>query len=286
MQHSARKRKSIFELERRTDLNDDLENLYDEFENVIVTDSHLKRSTLYTYLDKAIRDWPFRQAATNIEGFLDQHGIDEEKEDLSTNLFILELYINLLHWAPKHDAKSVGLMDFDSDQNITKECNRILENIDFILEQNNYCVRENYITNDDEHIEFMISKRDADVDATLEVAPELSETLLSYLDVRNSNNEDFKRSALKQIADYMEHKRKKYKGTSYAQLCDDVFTVFNKCNIRHNNPEFKKIRKPKRMRIYDTTFKMTLHLMQMDDVNRYKEEISSLKAQLDQLPNK
>lgn len=38
-----------------------------------------------------------------------------------------------------------------------------------------------------DYIQYIITKRDAGVDAVLEQAPELSETLLEYLDLRNAD---------------------------------------------------------------------------------------------------
>lgn len=277
------RRKSIFELERRRNLAEDLNKVYSDFENLTIVDSNFNRMTLMDYLDESIKDWPYRQGATDIDGFFLTHGIDEESDDPASVLLILELYINLLYWAPQHEVKAAGLKAFGSETTVSGECNRYLENISFFLEQSNYQIRE--VETDIDCLQYVISKRDANVDAVLESVPELSENLLSYLDVRYESDEDHKRSVLKAIADYLEprHKAKIFKGTEYYQLSEDLFTVYNNCNIRHANKWFtKKYRKPKRMKIYDETFKMSIHLLQMDDHYRFKEEMKSLKLAIEE----
>ena len=103
--------------------------------------------------------------------------------------------------------------------------------------------------------------------------------MLSYLDVRNRDDEDAKKAVLKAIADYLEQKRKDklYQGTEYNQLCENLFTVFNNASIRHKNSQQWKLRKPERMRLYDQTFKAAVHLMQMEDVKSYNNAVSALK---------
>ena len=279
---TSKKRKSIFELERRTDLVDDLESLLNDFNDTKVRDSNGLFYTVEEYLDSCIVDWPYRQGATSINSFLESHGIDESGEDITTTLLIFETYINLLHFAPKHNELTPGAKIYDDEENITKTCCLYLENITYFLEQGNYSVRTIQKNNNDYYNQYVIYKRDANVDAALECAPKLAETLLSYLDIRNSGNEEFKRTSLKVIADYLEPIRKvdKYKGTEYNKLCDTIFMVFNKCNIRHNNPEFKKIAKKERIKIYDATFKMSVHLLQFDDVQKYKNDIPKLEDKL------
>lgn len=95
--------------------------------------------------------------------------------------------------------------------------------------------------------------------------------------VRNEKDEKFKKSELKFIADYLEPKRKEFKGTSYNGLCDDVFFAFNKCNIRHNNDAQIKMKKSDRMKMYDDTFKMCLILVQVQEVTKYAEKVKGLK---------
>ena len=129
--------------------------------------------------------------------------------------------------------------------------------------------------------QYVISKRDAQVDAVIEAVPELSEVLLSYLDVRNRNDEDAKKAVLKAIADYLEQRRKDnyYKGTEYNSLCEDLFTVFNNASIRHQNKQQWKLKTSARITLYDQTFKAAIHLLQKEDVDAFQAAVKDVKKQ-------
>lgn len=260
---------SIFDLERRSDLKEDYNDFIRDINDTYVITPRTNRISIYDYLNDSIKEWPFRDATSNIDGYLSVHEIDKEQI-----LYIFELYYNLLKWAPIYNEKKKGPFDaFDWDNSLLDNCNRIIENIDYILELNNYCVYEKPVG---DNTQYRLRKRDVDVDSVIETVPELSEVLLSYLDIRTENNEKQKTAILKELADYLEPRRKEYNNTMYSSLCNDVFAVFNKCNIRHNDKKQIKIEKSKRMQLYDDTFKMCIHLLQMKKVNEYKLGIAEL----------
>ena len=268
----ACRRKSIFELERRSDFLADMDNLKKDLKATGITPASFKPMNMYQFLDESICDWPYRMAASSIRVYLDNLGIDEYADNMTDALYILELYINLLHWAPEHDKLHVnpfGSLALASEP----DYNRFLENCDFILEQCNMSVRE---VETDGFPQYRIYKRDANVDAALEAAPELADVLLAYLDIRNDGNEAFKKQTLKQLADYLEPLRNNLKGTEYKSLSEAVFRVFNTCNIRHNDDKQLRLKKAQRISLYDRTFKMCLHLLQVKDVMEYKEMVNGL----------
>ena len=170
------------------------------------------------------------------------------------------------------------MFSFDGSSTIVEECARCIENIEYKLEMVNMRVRE--ITTG-ETPQYVISKRDANVDVVIEAVPELAEALLSYLDVRNRNDENAKKAVLKAIADYLEQKRKDkcYQGTEYNRLCENLFAVFNNATIRHKNSQQWKLKKPERMKLYDQTFKAAIHLMQKEDIDLFNSIVSDLKKQ-------
>lgn len=224
-------RKSIFELERRTDLREEFRQL------IRNKDDSLEEALA------SIKTWPYRQASTSVESFAEKHGFSfntpETDEDI---IYSLELMVNLLHWAPiyKNNIRSIFDTNIEGGEAFTDACNRHLENIAFILESANMHERE---INEKPTTKYIIGKRDPDVDAVLESVPSLSDILLSYLDIRNQKDEDAKKRILRAIEDYLEPIRRNYKNTAYNGLCDDLFVVFNKCGIRHNDKktmEFKK----------------------------------------------
>lgn len=272
-------RKTIFDLERRNDLVSDFRFAVIDLEKTIVTTRSLDRMSLKQLLNICIKTWPYRQGTNSIPSFASAKGFDIYDTDDETDiLYNYELFLNLLYWAPIYDRNNADMLSFEDSSTVGNECTRCIENIGYKLEMVNMRVRK--ITTG-ETPQYVISKRDANVDAVIEAVPELSEALLSYLDVRNRNDESAKKTILKAIADYLEdrHKSKYYKGTMYASLEDNLFTVFNKVGIRHGDKKQWILRKPARMILYDQAFKAAIHLLQMEDVKNFNDTVSDLKKE-------
>ena len=288
-------RKTIFDLERRINLREEYEAIMEDMKRTTVKSKEIDTFTIDGFntitidglLNSSIKTWRYRSAATDIRSFAKNHGFcyydASSDEDI---LYSFELMINLLHWVPTHEVKRASTFDFSiggttdfsiGGTTISGECTRCIENLECILEQANWCVHE---SKKDPYPKYTLRKRSADVDATIEAVPELAEALLAYLDLRNQKDEEAKKSILHAIADYLEPKRKDYKGTAYRSLCEDLFTVFNKCNIRHNNSSQVKLRKPERMKLYDQAFKASLHLLQMEEVSDFQASVSKVKEML------
>ena len=273
-------RKTIFDLERRRDLVSDFRFTVVDLEKTNVKTKSLGKMTLTQLLNECIKTWPYRQGANSIPSYASALGFDIFDIDDETDiLYNYELFLNLLHWAPTYDANRASMMQvlsIDDDSTINEECARCIENIEYKLEMVNMRVHSIAAK---EAPQYIISKRDAQVDAVIEAVPALSEALLSYLDYRNRNDEAAKKAVLKAIADYLEdrHKSKYYKGTMYASLEDNLFTVFNKVGIRHGDKRQWQLHKPARMKLYDQTFKAAIHLLQMEDVKGFNDTVSDLK---------
>ena len=272
-------RKNIFELERRTDLVSDFRFTVTDLEKTNVITKSLGNMSLKQLINDCIKTWPYRQGASSIPSYASAKGFDIYDIDDETDiLYNYELFLNLLHWAPTYDRNRADMFSFDGSSTIVEECARCIENIEYKLEMVNMRVRE--ITTG-ETPQYVISKRDANVDVVIEAVPELAEALLSYLDVRNRNDENAKKAVLKAIADYLEQKRKDkcYQGTEYNRLCENLFAVFNNATIRHKNSQQWKLKKPERMKLYDQTFKAAIHLMQKEDIDLFNSIVSDLKKQ-------
>ena len=272
-------RKTIFELERRTDLVSDFRFTVTDLEKTNVITKSLGNMSLKQLINDCIKTWPYRQGASSIPSYASAKGFDIYDSDNETDIrYNYELFLNLLHWAPTYDRNRADMLSFDDSSTIVEECARCIENIEYNLEMVNMRVRSIDIGKTPQYV---ISKRDANVDAAIEAVPELSETLLSYLDIRNRNDEDAKKTVLKAIADYLEdrHKSKFYRGTTYASLEDNLFTVFNRAGIRHGDKKQWSLRKPARMKLYDQTFKAAIHLLQMEDMKEFNDTVSALKQQ-------
>lgn len=270
-------RKSIFELERRNDLVADFNWTVIELENTSVTTKSNDRLSLKKLLSDCIRTWPYRQGANSIPSYASAHGFDifDTSKEIDI-LYNYELFLNLLHWAPSYDSSRADMFSLGDSSTVDEECARCIENIEYKLEMVNMRVRKITMKGTPQYV---ISKRDAQVDAVIEAVPELSETLLSYLDVRNQNDEDAKKAILKAIADHLEQKRKDkcYQGTEYNRLCENLFAVFNNASIRHKNSKQWKLKKAERLKLYDQTFKAAVHLLQKEDVDSFYSIVSDLK---------
>ena len=228
-------------------------------------------------LNECIKTWPYRKGANSIPSYASALGFDIFDVDNELDiLFNYELFLNLLHWAPTYDMNRADLFSFSESSTVNGECVRCIENIEYKLEMVNMQVRK---IDNEEIPQYVISKRNAQVDAVIESVPELSDILLSYLDVRNQKDEGAKKAILKAIADYLEdrHKSNYYKCTMYSSLGNNIFAVFNKFGIRHGDKNQIKLSKSERVKLYDQTFKAVIHLLQMEDIKIFNDTVSKLK---------
>lgn len=274
-------RESIFTIEKRIDFNTAFADFLSDMDKSSVEVSVGNRIIVSKYLDRCMRYWPYRCGATGIEEYLKAIGIDinnpNPKED---TLLMMELFINLLHWAPeqyyKDTSDDVFSLSFQKN-NVEKESERLIDNAKYILEQCcNMRIRE--VSNGDSFPQYRIIKRSAKVDSAVEAVPELSDILLGYLDIRNADSREYKEAALTTIYGYMEPKRNIYKGLSCGSISEEFFSCMNSFGIRHKGKSQVKIHYTKRNAVYDKLFKMALYVLQTPDVNEYKDEMKALRG--------
>ena len=275
MEDKAIKLKSIFEIESRIDLNEELTTIQNEFSKVEISTGLKDGVIINSLLSEVFKTWPFREGASNMETYMRRKGLSyrnhsDNYTDNEIAIYYFELLVNILYYAIEYESKMPKLpVLFSSNSSSTEVVlHQYLENIEYILEQNNLRIRKE---DDSEGVRYFISKRNETVDSVIESNPEIADILLSYLDVRNSNDIDFKKMANRAIADYLEPKEKAFKGTMYKSLCDTLFFAYNKCNIRHNDGKQIKMTKKQQVTLYDNAFKIALHLLSVEDVkNRQK----------------
>ena len=265
-------RKSIFDIERRINLQEEHIKLVEHMNVSTVLSDFGFKTSFYYYINESVKTWKHRGSAFNIKQYVDAitYCDAESLEDYTDEETIccLELYLNLIIFA----VKGLNTSGWTTNDRITFNsiAKRIIENIDYVLEH----VNMRYYEQEDRVI---ICKRDCDVDSVLEINPEISDVLLEYLDFRNSEDISFKKEALIQIANYIEPKRAKFSQLNN-KLCDTLFYAFNSFGIRHNNEKqivFES--KEKQMKTYDKIFKMALHLLRSDEVKEYTKEIELYK---------
>lgn len=262
-------RKSIFDIERRVNLRTAWKNLISDIKSTHVYFNG-ENNTLYYFLDKYIKTWPYRQAARSLEVFATSHSFKLNGSTDNDMILSIELVLNLLYWLPAYeDTLNDWTMDIlqSKASAMTNECCNYCEDIEFLLEKINMRVRK--VSKDNSFPQYIINKRDTSVDVALENVPELAEVLLSYFDIRNQDDLTQKQIILKQIADYLEPKKSQYNGTQYSGLYRELFKVFNRCGIRHNDKRQIQMGDTQRMELFDATFKAAVHLMQAENVNEF-----------------
>ena len=269
----------IFTIERRMDFSEAFTKFFEDLQSLVQTStgSNLK---MFDYLDYCIRYWPYRCSATGVDDYLKGIGIDitnpRNDKDL---LLILELLINLLHWALKQDSVDSQNMVFDlalKKSDVENETGRLLENAEYLLEQScNMRIREE---NNDDFPRYYITKRNAYVDSAVTAVPELSDILLSYSDIRNSNNLEFKKAVLTSIYGYMEPHRNKYKSLTCGAVSEEFFSSMNSFGIRHNDKSQVRLQKKNKMSVCDKLFMMAVYVLQTIEVNEYKSELRELRG--------
>lgn len=269
---------SIFDIERRCDLESAFAAFIADMRMVRVATLANKHYTVYTYLERCIKYWPYRCGASGIDDYLNSIGIDintpkNEKE----YLLILELLINLLYWAPEQndlDDTRADVIFGDRDE-IKNETERLIENAEYILEQScNMRIREE---RNKKFSKYYITRRNITVDLAVSAVPELSNVLLGYYDLRNEDNLDSKIAALTAIYGYLEPHRAEYRSLACSAVCEEFFASMNAFGIRHNNDMQKKMSIKRKKDLCNKLFMMAVYVLQTMDVNKYKLELKELR---------
>lgn len=269
---------SIFECERRKDFAKSFTVFLGDL-NTKVTTSSGKNYTILSYLDRCVRYWPHRCGAIGLASYLEQIDVEITAPNNDRDrLLILELLVNLLHWAIQQDCiddKNCEFTVLFEKNDVENESDRLIKNAEYILEQCcNMKIREEP---DDEFPKYYITKRNAAVDAAVIATPELADILLGYYDVRNVDDVEAKKTTLTAIYAYMEPHRKEYKGLSCGAIGEEFFTSVNTFGIRHNTKSQKRIPEKKMGVLCDKLFAMAVYVLQTPDVNEYKNALKALR---------
>lgn len=125
--------------------------------------------------------------------------------------------------------------------------------------------------------EYHITKRNVRVDSAVIAVPQLGETLLGYFNKRNADYFDYKKSALTSIYNFLEPKRKEYKGMASSAVSEEFFTGMNTFGIRHNTKSQIRMQTKKKMAVCDKLFMMAVYVLQTAEINKYKDELKALR---------
>lgn len=272
------KNASIFTIERRKNFSEAFAKFFEDLQSTVSTSSG-DSYKLFLFLDRCLRYWPHRCGSTSIDDYLKGIGVDitAPKEDRDL-LLTMELLINLLHWAPQQDYIDDRNTEFGfalKKNEVETESDRLITNAEYILEQCcNMTVRDEY---DEDFPKYYITKRNAHVDAAVVAVPELKDILLGYLDMRNSDDVEYKKSALTTIYGFMEPHRKEYKGLTCSSISEEFFTSMNTFGIRHNTKSQIRMQAKKKIKVCDRLFMMAVYVLQTTEVNAYKNDLVELR---------
>lgn len=270
---------SIFTIERRKRFPEAFAKFFEDLQSSVSTsvgDSY----KMFLYLDRCLRYWPYRCGATGIDDYLQGIGVDitAPKEDRDL-LLTLELLINLLHWAPKQDFNDDKNTEFEfalKKNDVEKESERLIANAEYILEQCcNMKVREEY---DELCPKYHIIKRNANVDAAIIAVPDLKDVLLGYMDIRNAEDVEYKKSTLTTIYNHLEPHRKEYKGLACSSISEEFFTSMNTFGIRHNTKSQIRMQSKNKIAVCDRLYLMAVYVLQTFEINGYKNELMELRV--------
>lgn len=269
---------SIFTIERRKKFPEAFNHFFEDLKTIVIN-SKGKHYSMFEYLNRCLRYWPHRCGAISIDGYLKDIGVDitDPKNDKDL-LLALELLINLLKWVPEQYSNDYYSGFSTELKNVVEdEAERLLENAEYLLEQCcNMTVREE---DDDVFPMYFITKRNAQVDSAIIAAPELKNTLLGYLDIRNADDYKYKKSALNTIYGYMEPHRKEYKAIACSSVSEEFFTSMNTFGIRHNTKSQIRLQTNKKKSVCDKLFLMSVFVLQTSEVNNYKNELKTIREE-------
>lgn len=259
-------RKSIFEIENRLNIDAEFRNFKQclfENDSIYFEDKFMN---FFEFLnDYVFNLWNYRDTYINLREYLNHIGITREmllhgkNVDDTSFLNFLELLLNLKLVLEKK-------FNFSNICYSIRVENIIEHNVPLLLEKMNYVSYQ-------EGDKVLIRKRDADVDSILELVPEDIQTLLlSYNDIRNNNIES-KKTILKKIDLFIEKRKGDYKSFN-APTYDTIQTIVNNMGINHplEKKGYVDMTNKELIAWYDKCFKLMIHLIRIEEVNKINEE--------------
>lgn len=273
--------KSIFELEKRTDLKKECIKIDKYLHNsqFSILDNSYQGYSFWDMVNSFFEFWPYRYTATNIAEFFDLYELPFEVEKMNNEqyFYYLQLIVDIILWLDEqtsYDRNSIEYQLSNLKQNNDNCFITILRNISLIADLSNY-----RIAKIEKHYTFI--KRDSDVDSILSIIEnedDLRLALLEYNDFRIENDIKEKRIILKKLGDYIEPQRKKL--ASYNKsLTDDVFFMLNKFYIRHNNEgNITLINDDEYILWYDKLYKMIIQLIRTEYINAIHKDLVQYKT--------
>lgn len=269
-------RKNIFELLKNTNIN--LKKEYQQLYTLFEKTSFYTKNSICEYINYyTFREWKYRNRYIDIKDMMSDLNISIfdmltlDKLNLNTLLLYIEFIINVIS----------TINTFEIYPNDTKLLNTLKENIFELVEDLNYeiCCNEDF-----QHI---IIEKNSLTSAVAEIIPSITNLVIEYRRFNLKGDIESKRSILKELADKIEPLNKKFKSTEFNNFIEDIGTLLNNLNIRHNNIEGKNkkqyivdMKSEELEEWYDKTYDMILVALLIDKYIDDKSKIKELKEHL------
>lgn len=262
---------NIFDLlDKDLALDEEYSKLFDLFENEYIYTDSIYSYNIVELFNKRISSWKYRGTSTSLDDVLRKIGLKEYTLPVFAHDDILKL-IQLI----------LNVKFFLESEGCSFKKSFLFDNIDFIL---NKLQLDTIVINS----QVMIIQKNVDVIiAANNVDKDLRILFFEYLDFEIEKDIKKKRNILKDIANKMEPDREKYNKTN-KKLTNDLFNLFNKLNIRHNNVEggksvkiVKEMSDEELLSWYDKVFELVVYLINQKKSNKILSEIRELIKEID-----
>lgn len=277
------KRKSFFELlASGNDINLSVE--YDTIEKLLYETGNIDRiySIGYCIDTYIIQDWKYSNRCIELSDLrkklkISNFDIMKSKYSAEKCLLYFELIYNLVRElisVYKNSNEEVFEINYWGD------INKILENIEELLEELNYEIQK---VGD----KYLIVEKDIFATSVAEKNIDIADVVIEYRRFNLKGDVETKKEIILKLADKIEPMREKFKATSYNHIMEDVQMLLNNLNLRHNNlaGKYKKeyvvnLNKEDIEKWYDKLYDMILGILTLNDYLDVNGEIKELKLKI------
>lgn len=265
--------------EADVDIRREYDRLYNSFYIQKILDGSGMGFSLREYSAANFMNIPFRGTCISLDDFDDFYEFYYEKIprnfDINYLVSFCEYTYNLVMYTPPIGA--FGYMGaLTPNQTYMQQVLKVIEAIGYVSAQDNFTT-------------IFAPKSEAAISVSEIVAPALSYKVIEYNHYTLQGNLEKKKSILLLLYGELEPQRTKLKQINKT-MEDNIFTLFNNMNLRHNNidkqkPEYYKpfvaeMSEKDLESWYDETYQLCLlAFLELDNIER-KKKIKALKANL------
>ena len=237
---------------------------YYQYEDIFLS------SSLHKLFSNKISEWKYRETAITTDDILNKLELKRytnESDAFNDILKLIQLILNIKLFLENYYEDIGDYVIFDN-------INKILEKINYEIYQ-------------EEDRILLIPKNIEVLEAINTTTKELKLLLVEYLNFEIIDDVLAKKRILNDISFELEHKRKDYNQINKS-LTENIFHLFNKINIRHNNKEGKrknevvsKMNDKELIYWYDKTYDMIIYLINQEKNNKNMREVKELISKIE-----